>query len=1153
MEASAGTGKTYSIAMLVLRFVAELGVPVEELLVVTYTRAATEELRGRIRTRLVEARALLTQEDAADADPVLLQWRDALIDIPRSRKRLESAILNMDLAPIFTIHSFCQRMLQEQALESGQLFDMELCADVSQVRKELVDDFWRSKLYDLSNFHCALFLESFTGPAQLYDSVSGVGAEDRIEPATRIPLEEALQDVDECRTVLTRWWQSSAPALKECFVSAIEEKMFKKNVKGNFSAWWKQCQGFFSGVSEYFPADLAWLDRHSLMDELNGSKLRGNAKKTAFLEDWPLADGLVTAFLLACERASLSLRIELALELQNNLRRRLNAQGLFSFDDLVLQLAGALSGDTENDLQRILSDRFQVALIDEFQDTDAAQYTIFSTLFGTGTHYLYLIGDPKQAIYKFRGADIYAYFDARQMADYHLNLSKNYRSNPLLVDGVNTLFLHRDDAFACEELSYHQVAAAKAVDTLCLLDNGEQQAATIYCSVESPADDGAKKWSSGKCMERQQSYVASEIEDLLLQKTIVTDETGSRSLRAGDIAILVRSHKQAAAFQQTLAYAGIPSVISSRITVFETEECRDLQGVLEAVAVPSDFGCLRKALSCKWFGMDGQEFYAVTQDDEQMDVWMERFYEYHKLWQEKGVLAMMNALLAKESVFEILCKLPLADRQITNINHLCEVLQEEETNQNLSVSHSLQYLAQQRVVNDAPEHAQLRLESDADAVKIVTMHGVKGLEFPVVFCPSLWYRSARLQHQKQCIVFHDAQNKQVADLGSDDFAERREQALEEELAEEMRLLYVAVTRASCRSYLFWADVSASGYTTASTNSALGWVLGLSGAKDIGEQNALIQALCEDDSVEFRSVSSQVETTKVIDTTHPESVLQEGRSFSRFPLLSEWLMTSYSALAGSAYHSIPVVVASKAEADPVPIYDLPFGAGFGNVVHAVLEDYPFAFLAGTEDCLAEVEGQCRRFGVTADPEQLASLIKDVVRTPLRAGNGENLFALADLQGQDVLKEMGFYFHLREESTARINELLAFSQVVSPIQEKILKGYLTGFVDLVCRWQGKYYVIDYKSNYLGDFLHDYKKDRLVAAMHDHNYGLQYWIYTLVLHRFLMGTLADYKYEESFGGVFYLFARGMHPEHPGNGVFFDRPKQSVLDALQDCLGGS
>ena len=390
VEASAGTGKTYSIAMLVLRFVVEQDVLVEELLVVTYTRAATEELRGRIRKRLVEARAILLDKAADDIDPGLVLYLENLPDKTIALGRLEIALLDMDRAPVFTIHGFCQRMLQEQALESGQLFDMELCADVSQVRQELVDDFWRRKMYDLPPLHCSLLMESFSGPQSLYESVQAVGAEDLIEPASRVSPEAVLQLVDEQFVLVQRWWKTAGSALEELFADAIAKKMFKKNILVAFASWWQQCDDFFSRDSACLPQNLSWLSTDGLLPELNGTKLRGDAKKEAFLEEWPLAGNTLEDFLATCSQAVLSLRIELALELQNNLRIRLQKQGLFSFDDLVLQLAKALEGPQQDVLRPVLAKRFKVALIDEFQDTDAAQYRIFSTLFGRGEHYLFL-------------------------------------------------------------------------------------------------------------------------------------------------------------------------------------------------------------------------------------------------------------------------------------------------------------------------------------------------------------------------------------------------------------------------------------------------------------------------------------------------------------------------------------------------------------------------------------------------------------------------------------------------------------------------------------------------------------------------------------------------------------------------------------------
>lgn len=1154
VEASAGTGKTYSIAMLVLRFVVEQDVKVEEQLVVTYTRAATEELRGRIRERLVEARDILLQTAKGKIqDTALVQYLEGLPDKTLALNRLQEALLDMDRAAVFTIHGFCQRMLQEQALESGQLFDMELCADVGRVRQELVDDFWRRKMYDLNLFHCSLLSEAFSDPKSLYESVRDVGAEDLIEPTHRISLEDALKLVDDHFVLVQRWWKKNSSTLEELFQDAIANNMINKKLRDAFHTWWQQCESFFSGDVTQLPPNLSWLSRAGLLAELNGAKLRGGVKKNSFLQDWPLADQSLEDFIDACSHAVLSLRIALAIELQSGLRERLQKQGVFSFDDLVLQLAKALDGAQREMLRPVLSQRYKVALIDEFQDTDAAQYRIFSTLFGGGDHCLFLIGDPKQAIYKFRGADIYAYFEARKSADNCVTLAKNYRSNPLLVKAVNDLFLARENSFVNPELPYNSVGSAKSPETLRLLDNDTPEPAMVYCSLSSPHEDGVKAWSGGNCLLRLQTFVLAEIKDLLQRKTIVLADGTKRAVVAGDIAILVRSHRQGDAFQQTLAHGNIPSVLSSRKTVFQTRECQDLQNVLEAVAVPSDAALLRRALSCKWFGYDGPQFYAMAHDEEEMEGWLERFYAYHELWQEKGVLAMMSRLITTESVFETLSALPLAQRQIANINHLLEILQEEETANNLVPTRILQYITEQRQSSDMAEYAQLRLESDEEAINIVTMHGVKGLEFPVVFCPVLWARSGHLKYEKQCIRFHDTQNRQVADLGSSAFEVRRSDAMKEELAEELRLLYVAVTRGSCRTYICWADVKGYGRALSSTESALAWALSITECENIHEQNEQIEVLCDEEAAAFRLLPSDTPCEDSFEIEKVDSETLSCRQFERFPLTADWLMTSYSALAGSAHYSTVVSVPEQQIGESVAIHTLPFGAGFGNVVHGVLEDYPFSMLAGDEDYVDAVEGQCRRFGITAEAGQLMALLRDVTRASLTAGESGHMFSLADIPEEDQLKEMPFYFHLRPESTATINTLLAFSDVVRPVQEKALQGYLTGFVDLVCRYQGKYYVIDYKSNYLGDHLHNYDEKNIRSAMRDHNYGLQYWIYTLVLHRFLLGTLQGYNYEENFGGVFYLFARGMKPAFPGNGVFFDRPQLRVLDALLLALGGS
>ncbi|MDP3694849.1 MAG: UvrD-helicase domain-containing protein, partial [Desulfocapsaceae bacterium] len=499
------TGKTFAIAMLVLRFVTESGFPLQNILVVTFTKAATEELKGRIRARLASARDLLAQrekrEDGGETDPALAAWRTGLanrgVAEPLARQRLEMALLDMDLAAVFTIHGFCQRMLQEQALESGQLFDFELTTDPSFLRAQVVQDYWRRNLYPLAPLHCALITEEYATPDKLSKSVEETGKRAaRIEPQTHT-VAEALTLFDKSLNRLSGWWRSNAATLQPLLQVAVNEGKFTKDLQTGFSDWWQQVDDFLEGRSLQLPAGIERLSAAGIKAELHGGKFRsskeksGEEKKEEFIAAWPLADQEIADFLQARQGVALAFRVGLIQELSTGLAQTLRQQNLLSFDDLISQLAKAVGGKQGPALRQILSKRYQVALIDEFQDTDDAQYSIFSALFadqgrprvvgamdGAGatagsSHYLYLIGDPKQAIYTFRGADIYSYFKARDQADFHLGLEKNYRSHPALVEAVNRLFQLREDAFATGELAYSPVLPAKSADDGQLLDNGK--------------------------------------------------------------------------------------------------------------------------------------------------------------------------------------------------------------------------------------------------------------------------------------------------------------------------------------------------------------------------------------------------------------------------------------------------------------------------------------------------------------------------------------------------------------------------------------------------------------------------------------------------------------------------------------------------------
>ncbi len=1209
VEASAGTGKTFAIAMLALRFVTEKDIPLSAILVVSFTRAASDELRDRIRARLISAREFIRccgenadgreqaeerREDEGageERDPALAAWREGLATLGISSAtvlhRLEMALLDIDCAPVFTIHGFCQRMLQEQALESGQPFASDLVTDLTPYRNQVVHDYWRRTVYALSPLHFSLIVSLMATPDDLLRSVAnGELQMARIEPPV-MPLPDALQGLDESCRRLAHWWREHGEDLRGRVVESIAAGLFKNVLRCFVAEWWGRIEEFLDDderlrPGRQFPEKIDILGREQVRELLNGQKFR--AKKdgpgtgelqNSFLDSLALPDQEVAALIEARQSVLLSLRVGLLQELLRQLPRTLRQQNCLSFDELIRQLAVSVTSPQGSELRRILRNRYTVALIDEFQDTDDRQYAIFSALFAGKTagasHSLYLIGDPKQAIYSFRGADIYSYFKARQQATHHWHLTHNYRSHPALVEAVNRLFLLRSDAFASADLPYLPVEAAKtAADGQLTEKDGNPLPPMVFCELGPAPDSADDLWGATAATARIVSLVVAEIGRLLNAANSVMLAVGAepaRTLAPQDIAILVRNHRQADLLQTALARVGIPVVMASQQSVFATAECRNLLLLLQALSAPGDGVALKTALTAPWFAMNGQQLHALWQEAKTVDRWARRFHGYHQRWQERGFLAMMTRLIEGEGIFLALARQPLAERRITNISHLLELVQTAEAEAAMSPGRTTQWLAAMRhealASSRAAENTELRLESDGEAVTVMTMHGVKGLEYPVVFCPFLWHRSAHLKNATATVSYHDENMELALDLGSPDFTTHKGQSLREELAEEVRLAYVALTRARYRCYAFWAAVKGQGKGGDARDSALAWLMGLEEGGDLAARMPSLRP--GDGVVSWVVADGEPENEMPI---RPKAEGKTGLSplvFTGDNLLVHRQLHSYSSLtAQEAGGGIPVVAVvtveepARAEERPgaMPLPELPRGAALGNVIHALLEKVPFATLATGVGYENELQRQCSWFGLEVGAEKLSDLLQKTVQTPLFGPSGTALqpaFSLADLEPADIICEMPFYCRLQSGSTQQVNDALAGEPTVSPVTERVLEGYLTGFIDLVCRHQGKYYIMDYKSNWLGPSAPDYDPERLQRAMSGHNYGLQYWLYTLMLHRYLQQSGQDYDYHRDFGGVAYLFVRGMNPLSPGSGVFFDLPDGAILEKLDRCLGGS
>ncbi len=1170
IEASAGTGKTYAIAMLVLRFVVEQGIAIEKLLVVTFTKAATEELKDRVRSRLAEARRALDGpvrqaqgRHTENIDGNIVDWLANLdIEPELVRQRLAVALLDIDQAGIFTIHGFCQRVLREHALESGQLFDAELTGDLAAIKQACADDFWRKQVYQRSAWEVAVLTADFKTPDALLASIAAFPG-NGLGTYSQISVYPVCESLDAVLKELQRQSDSAKDQLDDCanvLRDCFADEKFKAGYTDTFDFHYDSLSAWLQGAGTHIPdaEAFALLTENGLMEALHGNKFRtnktqsGDQRKAEYLAELAIDTSAFDALAAAIKQITLVFRKTLLDSLREELDKCLQQLNVLSFDDLISRLAEALQSEKGALLTAELQQRFEVALIDEFQDTDDSQWHIFSSLFAAPSQYLYLIGDPKQAIYKFRGADIYSYLDAQKQAEHQFTLGKNWRSHPQLVDAVNALF-QRERAFLLEGLEFINVKPALSANDGELHQAGQVAAPMVLWQLPE-SDSKTGYWTAGKAAEEIRIAVVNEVVELLTGD--YTLQPQNRVLEPKDIAILVRTNTQARDYQAALRLAGVPSVLNSTESVFASQEAADLYGLLQAVAHPGDSGLLKQALTLDWFDLDGQTLYRLINNEIELDAWMSRFLGYFQDWQQTGLMAMMQHLLTQEKIRASVSKTLMAERQLTNLHHLIELVQQAAVDEHLGINKTLDWLRSSIAKASSAEDQQLRLESDDDAVKIVTMHRSKGLEYSVVFCPYLWQRSDRLNSERLLIRCHE-NGRTVVDLGSEDFERRRELALNEELAEDLRVFYVAVTRAKYRCYIAWGDVRTQ---DTANDSAMAWLLEFATA-NFSAQQAKLQTF--QDQADYRLLDVPGDTTGSYQKSVAHIQLQVKKR--KRSLYTNWQMSSYTALSALSVHDAPELPEDKAGEQALVIksepgsaaMELPRGAHTGNVVHDLLENNAFSDLAQRKDIAMQRDKTCQRYGLKLErPEMLDQLLQTMVATPLSATDGD--FCLMNLTENQCLKEMPFYLSMQAMDAAQINRILRDTPAFQPLTAKQMCGYLTGFIDLICAFPSPtphsplptphYYVMDYKTN----GLQDYNPDSLTHAMREHNYGLQYWIYTVVLHRYLQMRLPNYDYETHFGGVRYLFVRGMQPDQPMSGVYQDRPDLERVEALAALFGG-
>lgn len=1136
IEASAGTGKTFAIASLVLRFVLEERIPIGRILAVTYTIAATAELRDRVRKRL---RSALDDLRTGKSDDEIVTRFLLGNSVKQGIADLDAAVQNFDEARIHTIHGFCQRVLGENAFESGSLFDMEMLADPRYLIDEVARDFWRARFYAAPPLVARLAQARKKTHKDFAALLNGI----RNHPDIRIL---PGPDGEDCATLAARL-ESAFKALAAAWKhdrDAVALILREDNGLSRAADAFKNpdeilesLDTVMAGFESEPPAALLAISRLSPESMAAQMKSGKPVPRHSFFD-------LCGDFSALVRRYFDRLTHEFIGYAAIQMPARKERLSVTTYDDLLTRVRDALRSGGE--FAALLRGKFRVALIDEFQDTDPVQYEIFHTIFGGGGHYLYFIGDPKQAIYGFRGADVFTYIEAAMAASRRFTLGTNWRSEKRLLGALN-LFFAKSPPFG-NGIEYRPVAPPEkpraGFAPLTGADRESRLRFRYLCYAEN-----AKGITQGVAEEIVNDAVVADIARLHASGA----KLGGRPVRFGDMAVLVRTNKEAARMQEMLRARGIKSVLKTDKSVFRSGEAGDLALLLDGILEPGRGQFLNTALTSRLIGLTPAEIAALEADEPARRAMQEKFLAWRGLWEGGCFIAMFRALLVEQRARERIVRGPGGERALTNFLHLAELLHQQETARQLAPAALRLWLGSQIRSEETVEEHQLRLESDGDGVLIATIHKSKGLEYPVVFCPFLWKSGDNVKQRE--ILFHDpeAGNRLTLDLRPQKEAALHDAAAaRENMEESMRKLYVALTRAQNLCYVYAGDIKDFG------KSPL--------AKVIGEDTpqSTLDALAGKSAGAIDITPIDPEADAVVSARPAPKIapveLQPAVFNGTIP--QTHMIASFSGLISDSPREEGEVERDAFEAGEPDAGEETFtlisrferGTRSGLFWHDLLEHLDFQAPEKIAPLVAEklVSHGVPAFQAGAVEAQLRNLLA----APLKPG-----LALEQIAMAERLEEVEFSHPLALPGAAPLRAAFArhggangadFSGELGRIEFRPIEGFMRGFIDMIFRHEGRYYIVDWKSNWLGNHHANYEPGALDAVMRHSFYFLQYHLYTVATDLFLRRRVPDYQYDSHFGGVFYLFLRGVDPARPGHGVFHARPAAALIGDLRETLTG-
>jgi exodeoxyribonuclease V beta subunit len=1190
IEASAGTGKTYTLVNLAVRAIVEQGIDLRQILIVTFSKAAANELQKRIIECLYSAKQALCHHTADHQEPILAHLQHHPLPLADKLLRLNHALAHCDQASIFTLHSFCAHILKQWLIEIRTHAANTIVDDQGSLRQQAFYDVWRRTIATAKMDDVHWLMDQWQDPdalskvinhwfhhKQLHFKRPYLNEQNNLQ--TLEQLVENLRQFDEqqLQTDLTTLWAD--PALNGRTYTSGQLDNGIVNFKRLLT---DQCSIY---------------DLSKTLDLITNLKVKKNRtpKKhqlPTLFQGWDserlqrMKDHQNAQFLIATFHA-----VNTILQRYKQMEQRL------SFDDLLTTVADRLTPS----LATTLRNTYPLAFVDEFQDTDAVQYRILKQIYypqspqidhsaHTG---LFLIGDPKQAIYSFRGANVFMYLQACQdIKDigHTWTMQTNWRADFKLVHAINRLFNHVADPFLDSRIPFHTVGSRYDQHQPSQLIIDGQQVVPLewrWLPETLTEEEDLKTTAADDC--------ATRIKELLHLGATKRAYLYGRPLTASDIKIIVRSHSDGHYIRKALTKQGIASVTLNSGNIFSTQEATDFQLILTVLVEDNAENSLRILLATDLFGWTATALSAQSGHEAEWEAILQRFSVYRQLWRKSGFLSAFWYLIQNENIGSRLRQYPDGERRLTNLLHLAE-LAHQATHDHAQPMQLLYWLQQCIVKRDhEPNQDQdinahlLRLETDAALVAILTIHKSKGLEFPIVIIPFPWTLKTNTTKQPTNLFYHDAQGRATIDFDRTGLQWQQASAHQESDAENRRLFYVALTRAKQLCITYWSDHSKLNHQQEKTDSnsnkppnALTALL-----QSAGTETNFIKEVAQQHPDQFRVV--ELDDSPAVAMMAPSSQHSSAEPLPKLQartlsnkITAPWRVRSFSAWARQLQQSASVHTNSQDEPgstedtasdtlsplgeqqppidfDPLtaqpappdcpsePELVFPAGSRPGTCLHDILQYIHFDNTE-TEQIMLKTMTYLKRYGFS---EQYAvpayTLIMRTITTPL----DDQGFRLCDLAASDRISELKFHFAITTTRIDAINQRLQahnYPDLTALTEDgQSLQGLMTGFIDLVFRVDDRFYFADYKSNLLGDNDESYNAPALAAAMQAHHYHLQALIYTIALHRYLTYRVKDYRYQEHFGGYYYLFLRGMWPERgPSRGIVYHKPPVTLIEEL-------